>query len=242
MQKNLFQKTVYEVYKSKEALGYKIIEMPHMFVILWNDQRISCLNVMHCEKFTQDEFDFIEKELDVAEIGIATNSKIGINSSKLTFDEIAQAMLFESNDLLKGKNQFEVKSVKNQQDLNLFCDLAGNVFHMQKYVSALQESLSPDIKLNNCHKYIGYVQGEPAGIIEVCMGSEASLISWVGVKEEFRRQGLCRAMFEYAINQEIVKGCKKFVLVATEMGAKVYKNFGFKVIASRYDYIWKNKN
>lgn len=63
MQKNLFQKTVYEVYKSKETLGYKIIETPHMFIILWNDHTISRLNVAHCEKFTNEEFDFIRKKI-----------------------------------------------------------------------------------------------------------------------------------------------------------------------------------
>ncbi len=124
----------------------------------------------------------------------------------------------------------------------MFCEIAGYVFHMQDDLSELNELLSLELRLGNSHKYIGYIQGKPAGIIEVCMGSEAALISWVGVKEEFRRQGLCRAMLEYAINQEIVKGCKKFVLVATEMGAKVYENFGFKTIASRYDYVWRNKN
>lgn len=73
VQKNLFQKTVYEVYKSKEAWGYKIIETSYMFIILWNDQTISGLNVVHCEKFTDEEFNFIKENLKGIEFGIATN-------------------------------------------------------------------------------------------------------------------------------------------------------------------------
>lgn len=241
MQKNLFQKTVYEVYKSKETLGYKIIETPHMFIILWNDQTISGLNVAHCEKFTNDEFDFFKRKLQGIEICIASNIKSELNNPALEFNEIAQAMLFEPLFKLKENKSFEIKLVDNQQELDLFCEIAGDVFHMQKDVVALQKSLSPDLKLDNCDKYIGYKNGIPAGIIEICRGSEAVLISWVGVKEEFRKQGLCHAMFAYAINNEISKGSHKFVLVATEVGKKVYANFGFEIFASRYDYILKNK-
>ncbi len=242
MQKNLFQKTFYEIYKSKETLGYKIIETPNMFVGICKNPKILGLTVAHCEKFTQNEFDFIEKEFENIDICIGSNTKAEINSPKLIFEEIAQAMLFETGDLLTGQKKFEIKLVKNRQDINLFCEIAGDVFHMEDDISELNKLLSLELGLNNSHKYIGYIQGEPAGIIEVYNGSEASLVQWVGVKEEFRRQGLCRAMLEYAINQEITKGCQKFVLVATEMGAKVYENFGFKTIASRYDYIWKSKN
>ena len=61
----------------------------------------------------------------------------------------------------------------------------------------------------------------------------------VGVKTEFRKQGICHAMLAHAINNEISKGCNKFVLVATEIGQQVYSRFGFETIMSRYDYILK---
>lgn len=236
MKKNLFQKTVYEVYKSKEAFGYKIVETPQMFIILWNDQSISGLNIVHCEKFSDEEFNFIKKNLYGIEFGIASNIQSEINHPKLKFDEIAQMMFFESSDSLEENKNFEIKLIDNQKKLNLFCELAGNIFHMNKDVAALQKSLAPDLSIEKCDKYIGYSNGIPAGIIEICRGSEAALISWVGVKEDFRKQGLCHAMLAYAINNEIAKGCNKFVLVATETGQKIYSKFGFKVLASRYDY------
>lgn len=146
-------------------------------------------------------------------------------------------MFFESSNLLEENKNFEIKLVDNQKDLNLFCELAGDIFHMNKDIEALEKSLAPDLSLERCDKYIGYRNGIPAGIIEICRGSEAALISWVGVKEDFRKQGLCRAMLCYAINKEITNGNFKFVLVATKTGQKVYSNFGFKLLASRYDYI-----
>lgn len=241
MLKNLFQKTVYEVYKSKENLGYQIIETPNMFVILWNNQIIPCLNVAHCEKFTKDEFDFLNSKFKDIKICVASNLPSEMNSPKLKFDEVAHAMLFENSNLIERDKAFEIKLVNCMQDLEMFCKIAGDVFHMQNYITALQKSLAPDLKLNNCNKYISYKNDVPVGIVEICKGSEAALISWVGVRKEFRRQGICRAMLAHAINDEVTKGCYKFVLVATEMGQEVYSKFGFKSIASRYDYIFENK-
>lgn len=244
MKKNLFQKTVYEVYKAKENFGYKIIETPHMFIILWNDQSISGLNVAHCEKFTFEEFDFIENNLKNIDICIASNiqADIGHAQSRLKFDEIATAMLFEASDTLKENKDFDIKPVLNQQDLDLFCNIAGDVFHMKEEVPALQKSLSFDLELSSWHKYIGYKDNIPAGIIETARGSEATLISWAGVREDFRRQGLCRAMLTHTINNEIKKGYHKFVLVATQAGQKVYSDFGFQILSSRYDYILENSS
>lgn len=48
-------------------------------------------------------------------------------------------------------------------------------------------------------------------------------------------------MLAHAINNEISKGSHKFVFVATEVGQKVYANFGFETFASRYGYILENK-
>ena len=50
MWKNLYQKTVYEAYKTKEHLGYKIFEFGEMFVVLWNNQQMFYWNIAHCNK------------------------------------------------------------------------------------------------------------------------------------------------------------------------------------------------
>ena len=236
MQKNLFQKTVYEVYKNREPLGYKVVDAPQMFITLWNDQTISGLSVAHCEQFAAAELEFIKKELKCPDIRVASNLAANINCPELKFDEIAQAMLFECSHMLDENALFEIKTVNNEQELATFCNIVGDVFGMNDNIDALKQSLLPDLKLHNGNKYVGYIDGCPAGIMGISRGSEAALISWVGVKSEFRRQGLCHAMLARAINNEIAKGCYKFVLVATEMGQKVYSKFGFKTIAQRYDY------
>ena len=239
VRKNLFQKTVYEIYKNKETLGYKIIETSDMFVILWNNQTLSGLNVAHCEQFTCNEYDFLKREFRDIEVCIASNKQTDIHYPELKFDEVAHIMLFEANHLLREDNFFDVRLVDNKQKLEMFCNIAGDVFHMKDEIQALQKSLLPDLELDNCNKYIAYKNGIPVGITEICRGSEACLISWVGVKTEFRKQGICHAMLDHAINNEISKGCNKFVLVATEIGQQVYSRFGFETIMSRYDYILK---
>lgn len=46
-------------------------------------------------------------------------------------------------------------------------------------------------------------------------------------------------MLCYVINNEINKGCHKFVLGATEADQKVYANFGFEGLSYRHDYMLK---
>ncbi len=70
----------------------------------------------------------------------------------------------------------------------------------------------PDLGLDWCRKYIAYIDGVPAGIIESSRGETAAMISWVGVKSEFRRRGLCHAMLVHAINNDIADGVHQFVL------------------------------
>lgn len=237
MQKNLFQQTVFEVYKNKEKAGYKVIETPKMFMVLWNNQKISGLNVVHCQKFAKEELNFLQNNFRNIEFMIASNTESNINDNRLTYDEPASSMILEANTPLPQKKNFEIKPVQTPQDINCFCQIAGEVFHMQNEVEELAQSLSSDIKYSHCLKYIGYIGNKPAGIIEIAKGRDAALISWVGVIEKFHRQGLCSTLLTYAINQEIEKGCNKFVLVATPTGQKVYSSIGFKVLSNRYDYI-----
>lgn len=239
MLKNLFQQTVFEVYKNKEKAGYKVIETEAMFVVLWNNQKLSGLNVVHCNKFEKEELDFLQNNFHHMELMIASNIESNINDKRLTYDEPASSMILEAKTLLPQKKNFEIKLVQTPQDINCFCQIAGEVFHMQNEVDKLEQSLSSDIKDSQCLKYIGYVENKPAGIIEIAKGKDAALISWVGVIQKFRRQGLCSALITHVINQEIKKGCNKFVLVATPTGQKVYSSVGFKVLSNRYDYILK---
>lgn len=239
MQKNLFQQTVFEVYKNKGKAGYKVIERPTMFVVLWNNQKVSGLNVVHCQKFAKEELDFLQNNFRNMELMIASNEKSNIDDKRLTFDEPASTMILDADTILPEKKKFEIKLVQTPQDIHCFCQIAGDVFHMQNEVEELEQSLSFDIKDSRCLKYIGYVENKPAGILEIAKGQDAALISWVGVIQKFRRQGLCSALLTHAINQEIKKGYNKFVLVATPLGENVYASLGFKVMMHRYDYILK---
>lgn len=237
MQKNLFQQTVYEVYKNKEAAGYRIIETPTMFLVLWNEPRLLDLNVAHCQKFEKTELDFLRRRFKGLKLSIASNEQSSVRTDRLTPDGTAAAMLLETAAPLPQKKKFEIKRVETPQDTESFCKIAAEAFRMQDDVSVLARSLYPDIDNPHCLKYIGYAGNTPAGIIEIASGSEACLISWVGVIPSCRRQGLCSALLVHAINGEMQKGCHKFVLVAAPLGQKIYASFGFKTIAERYDYI-----
>ena len=103
----------------------------------------------------------------------------------------------------------------------------------------LSTSLIEDLKVSHCHKYIGYDGKDAAGIIECSEGEDAVFISWVSVKKEFRKKGLCGAMLAYALNREIERNFHKFTLVTSPEAKSIYTSFGFKDFAIRYNYTLK---
>lgn len=237
MQKNLFQQTVFEVYKNKENVGYKVIETEAMFVVLWSNPQISGLNVAHCNKFDKEELDFLQNNFKNIQINIACDKKSTVSSSHLKPNGKACSMILETSNPLELKNKYEVKLVQNKQDIDTFCQIAGDAFQMQKDISNLAHSLYNEKATPLCQKYIGYIENNPAGIIEIAQGHQADLISWVGIAPQYQKLGLSRTLMAHVINQKINKGRTKFTLSSGETSQKIYAKYGFAILNNRYNYI-----
>ena len=120
MQKNLFQQTVYEVYKNKEAAGYKIIETPTMFLVLWNEPRLLDLNVAHCQKFEKTELDFLRRRFKGLKLSIASNEQSSVRTDRLTPDGTAAAMLLETAAPCRKRRNLKLKGLKHRKIRNPF--------------------------------------------------------------------------------------------------------------------------
>ena len=243
MKKNLLQKTLYEINQKKQIAGYKIVECDDGFILLWNHSALYYYGKAHCETVTEENYDFFKENFPFQTLSIAANRRSSLENihSDLIFNGTSDTMLLEQAALLPEDSRFKIKQVNDKDDIKVFAQIACEVFNHPEIYDHLTDSLTADLQIKNCHKYIGYYGKEAAGVIELSEGKEAVFISWAAVRENFRRQGLCHAMLAYAINREIEKNFTKFVLVSSSDGKIVYKLFGFQDFALRYNYSLKCK-
>ena len=238
MEKNLLQKTLYEINQQKQVAGYKTIESDDGFIIVWNHPALYYYSKAHCNTLTEQNYIFFKKNYPFQALGIAANHRSFLENvhSDLIFNGTSDTMLLEQSVHLTEDSRYKIKLVENKEDIKIFAQIASEVFNHPEICENLTESLTADLKVMNCHKYIGYEGNEAAGIIELSEGEEAVFISWAAVRKNFRRKGLCHAMLAYAINREIKKNFTKFVLVSSSEGKIVYQLLGFKDFALRYNY------
>ena len=98
MWKNLYQKTMYEAYKTKEHLGYKIVEFENMFAVLWNNQNVPYYNIIHCDKFGQKELDNFRNVQFIDEMGKGKIIPIKREFDGAVYDVIVPIELIEEQN------------------------------------------------------------------------------------------------------------------------------------------------
>ncbi len=237
MWKNLYQKTIYEIYKSKELLGYKIFEFEKMFVVLWNDLQMPYYNMAHCSKFGNAEWDVIKNNIPKTFMSIASGSVVTDETLPLKKGTPSYLMALNLQNKVAEDKRFKILRVTNRKTAEDFCEVVTEVYNKPKDRDLLSEYFFKEANLDNCFRYIGYIDDEPAGAVEFSEGKTAACVSWGAVKEKYRKRGLYKAMFAHAINNEIDRGLKTIVLNSSEMGKDIYKKMGFSALADRYNYI-----
>ena len=237
MWQNLYQKTIYETYKEREPLGYKFFEDKEMFVILWNDQRMSYFNMVHCRQFGKREFDFIKENIPDTFLCVSASEMMTDTTLPLKQGMPSYLMVLNAEHKLKENKAFEILRVTDEKTVADFCEVTTDVYEKTKDKKALIKCMVKELGLNNCFRYVGYINQQPVGTVEFAEGKEAVTVSWGAVKKEYRNRGLYKAMLAHAINREIGRGLKTIVLNSSEMGREVYIKMGFKPLANRYNYV-----
>jgi GNAT superfamily N-acetyltransferase len=82
--------------------------------------------------------------------------------------------------------------------------------------------LSPAI-----HAVLAYVDGAPVATAQVFMHAEVAYVGWVAVVPNAARRGLGWLVTETVVNEGLARGAKAAVLVASPMGAPLYRKMGF---------------
>ena len=236
MWKNLYQKTIYEIYKSKEFLGYKIFEFEKMFVILWNNQQMFYFNMAHAQKFGKNELASIQKNIPDTYMCVVSSNVID-DSLPLKKGTPSYLMVLKLQNKIEENTQFKILRVTNQKTVADFCDVITDVYDKKKDRELLIDYFTKELGLENCFRYVGYINNKPAGAVEFSEGKEAACVSWGAVKKEFRKRGLYKAMLAHAMNNETDRGIKTIVLNSSEMGREIYLKMGFVPLANRYNYV-----
>ena len=85
----------------------------------------------------------------------------------------------------------------------------------------------------------GWIGDEPAGSIEVFLGSACAGIHGLSVLERHQRQGIGSALIEHACKDLRRLGAKSLGLLATTEGQQTYVRRGFREVA-RFGYWYRS--
>jgi ribosomal protein S18 acetylase RimI-like enzyme len=87
--------------------------------------------------------------------------------------------------------------------------------------------------------FIGSLDGVPASISGILLGSEVAGVYNVGTLPEFRRRGLGTALTLACLHESRDEGYNVGVLQSSQIGFNVYKRMGFNLDGERVSYIYK---
>lgn len=237
---NLYMQTLCEAYHMRERFGYRLFKDQNVLNLFWNDPAVGGLNSLYCSGIEKEEMSRIRFWSGRLNGNLCVHSDTPVKTDYekfFRFEETAALMMLDASEMKSGTPDYETSAVRNEEDLRLWTRLAAEIFEMQKDEPALYHSLLPDLTLENAPKYIGKINGIPAGIAASTTGTQAVLIEWVGVLSPFRRRGLCSALLTHTVQREKQNGHGRFVLSASQAGYKAYCTLGFKTLCERYDYI-----
>ncbi len=82
--------------------------------------------------------------------------------------------------------------------------------------------LSPDI-----YAVVAYEDGRPVATAQIFSHEDVGYVGWVAVVRQAMRRGLGRLVTADVVNQSFERGARAAVLMASPMGAPLYRNMGF---------------
>ena len=147
---------------------------------------------------------------------------------------------------LEKKTPFEtsekltLKTISTKEDLMQWSIIASKIYN-ECDADFLYESFKMDIGKKHATYFIFYKGNKPAGISQVIRGAGYSAVYWVGVLDEYRKQGYGTELVKQSLNYEINHKRNKFMLTASELGLIIYKKLGFKPMDVYYQYSIKRK-
>ena len=147
---------------------------------------------------------------------------------------------------LEKKTPFEtsekltLKTISTKEDLMHWSIIASKIYN-ECDADFLYESFKMDIGKKHATYFIFYKENKPVGVSQVIRGAGYSAVYWVGVLDEYRKQGYGTELVKPSLNYEISHKRNKFMLTASELGLIINKKLGFKTMDVYNQYSIKRK-
>ena len=128
-------------------------------------------------------------------------------------------------------NDVKIRRVQTEEDVLKFVEInasAYSVYGMPPEVFSQNFSSPSKMLVPHVAAFIAYVKEKPAATALTLVQNEIAGVYWVGTIEEYRRQGLARAVVTEVTNAGFDLGGRINTLQATEMGEPLYKKLGYE--------------
>ncbi len=141
--------------------------------------------------------------------------------------------------------ELTVEQVSSDTTLAAFTRVYRNAFpgpEVEQYVRAVADGRRQGSPLVDTSLFLACCRGEPAGILSLyCLGRYAGIYD-VATAEQFRRQGIARALLRHAALHARRQGCDCVFLqtVAGEAGERAFARAGYETCYIRRGFVPRN--
>ena len=127
-----------------------------------------------------------------------------------------------------------IAAVTGPEDRDDFSTVTASAFGMPPDVVAQVDQAA--LAADDMRPFLGRVDGRPAASGLLVQSGDVAGLYWIGVVEEFRRQGIGEAMSWAVLRAGREAGCHVGVLQSSEMGYPLYERMGFEPVVTYHQF------
>jgi ribosomal protein S18 acetylase RimI-like enzyme len=153
-------------------------------------------------------------------------------------DEIGMVADLHSLDLSAQSEEIEIQTVADASDARDWSTVLNATFGFSESIGELYYNLEVDAMRRGHPRtsFVGYQHDRPVTVGTLFLHAGVAGVLTIGTIPEVRRGGFGSAMTRFLMQQARAREYPLAVLMASEMGAGVYRKQGFKKVCDFYRY------
>jgi GNAT superfamily N-acetyltransferase len=154
----------------------------------------------------------------------------------------AAAMALHLADLpAQNPGVVEVVEIDSENQMTDWSRTCASAFEFDDNLSGWWHELFTSIphgSLTPLRHFLAHIDGEPVGTASAYIEDDVVGLASVGVREEYRRQGIGSAIAVAALGKARKLGCRLGVLFSSPMATAMYEALGFRRYGTGHCYLW----